>query len=91
MRIIKKHQTLADFVAQHAGSMNAMFEVALLNNISISTQPRPGTDLFVNVNDIGVATYYIKSGLDIAGPYSIPKIAPGGIGYMQIQNDFKVS
>lgn len=91
MPIIKRHQTFADFVTQHAGSMNDMFNVALLNGISISDQPLPGTAMQVVASDLKVTAFYIKSGLDITGGLPVGPNINGGIGYMQIGNDFKVS
>ena len=91
MPIIKKHQTFADFVTQQAGSMNEMFNVALSNGISISDQPDPGTALEVVASDLKVTAFFIKSELNIAGAVPVGVTILGGIGYMQIGNDFKVS
>jgi hypothetical protein len=45
MPIIKKHETLADFVATQMGTMNAMFLVANANGGSITEDYQPGQNL----------------------------------------------
>jgi hypothetical protein len=90
MPIIKKHQTTLDFVTQYSGALDGLFTMALLNGISITSEPAPGTNLQVEVVDLKTVKYYATSGLDVQSN-GITNVRPGGIGYMQIGNDFKVS
>lgn len=92
MPIIKKQQTLFDFVTQFAGSMEGAFEMALLNGIGITELIAPGTALQVIEHDIKTVNTFKNHRLDITTfLISIVPAPPGGIGYMQIGNDFVVS
>jgi hypothetical protein len=92
--IIKKHQTLFDFTVQHAGTMESLIQLAMLNGISITEEVTPGTDLLTEVErDSTVGNFFIRSGYQVHANYLLSNetALPGGIGYMQISNDFKVS
>lgn len=94
MPIIKKHQTVMDFAAQHGGSLDTIFIIALKNGISISALPTPGTELAVpetELADSKVVATYKANGLTIATDLNLLSKPKGGINYMQIGNDFKVS
>lgn len=91
---IKKHQTLMDFAAQHGGTLDTIFAIAVGNGISISALPAPGTLLLVPETDSAnkkVVAAYIANGLTIATDLNLLSKPKGGINYMQIGNDFKVS
>jgi hypothetical protein len=90
MPIIKKHQSILDFATQYAGTAEALFDLAMMNGIGITDETAPGIELLSYVSESTVVNAFIKSGLDIAGLIAIAA-EPGGIGYMQIENDFKVS
>lgn len=89
--VVKKHQEITDFTTQHAGSLSSLFEVALLNGMSITDNVNAGSVLKVNASDLKVIKYYKTRLLDIVNTPKANTIQPGGIGYMQIGNDFKVS
>lgn len=88
---LKKQQTLFDFTTQLAGSFEAIFEMAMLNNISITEQVSEGTALGIKPQDEKVIRFFTNKALDVVSINSSEDVLPGGIGYMQIQNNFKVS
>lgn len=92
--VLKKHQNNIDFVAQHSGSLEGLFEMAKLNGISITKDPVPGEQLDVVAVDEKVIQSYAVNGLDIAsGPDIVVGGAtvPGGIGFMKLEQTFIVS
>lgn len=90
--VLKKYQTTLDFSTQYFGTAEALFLMANLNGIAITDEPAPGTQLVTETVDLKVVTAYRLNGLDITTAINYdPSIIYGGIGYMQIQNDFKVS
>lgn len=91
MPIIKKHQTTVDFTTQYAGSVSGLFEMAMLNGIGITDDVAAGTDLMVRVTDERTVKFWKNQKLDVVGGPLNLNLIPGGIGYMQIGNTFKVS
>lgn len=92
MPVIKKHQNIIDFTTQQAGSVEALFSVALLNGISITGNVEPGTNLkMASVIDKKVVADLIKYQVDIVSDQNVEAAIQGGIGFMQIGNDFIVS
>lgn len=90
--IIKRHQTFFDFVTQHAGSMEVVFVSASLNGIGITDDVEPGSELAISASNLFVVNSYIRGGLEVSTNFDLDNVVwPGGIGYMQIGNDFKVS
>lgn len=85
---LKKHQNNTDFVCQHFGTLEALFDLAALNGISITEQPVPGTFLKAKTVDEKTVRYFIKSLDDVVSDsaISIDEVPPiyGGIGYMKI-------
>lgn len=92
---LQKHQNYADFVCQHAGTMEYIFEMAMLNGISITKQAVRGEMLEVKAVDEKVVQDYLASGLVISSEEDDPSdfigVPPGGIGYMEIERTFIVS
>lgn len=84
------HQALIDLAIQQGGSVETLFEVAQRNQLGITDDITSGTD-YANpdVADVQV----IKVFNDQLKPASaiINTVRQGGIDYMQISNDFKVS
>lgn len=90
--ILKKHQNNFDFVCQHAGTMEWIFEMAMLNGISITKIPVPGEVIKVEVADEKTVAAFDNTGYDIASEDENDTIKlPGGIGYMKIESTFIVS
>ena len=88
---IKRFQKLPDFVTQFGGSLNSLFDIAMLNGVGITDEIAPGTPLFVSVQNSLIVSYYKNSTQDIITRERNVIQQPGGIGYMQIGYSFKVS
>ncbi|HYH14169.1 MAG TPA: hypothetical protein VD794_03050 [Flavisolibacter sp.] len=90
-RYIHNDQTLLDFTCQHAGTMEALFDVALLNNVSITEKVEP-QELKAIPIEKAIVSFYLTSKQNIVTDLTENQTQfPGGIGYMQIGNTFKVS
>lgn len=87
---IKERQTVVDYTCQNSGTLEALFELAELNGISITQDLAPGTLLKARPVERKTVRFYALSVLDIVTDKTIEPM-PGGIGYMQIGNTFKVS
>lgn len=87
MPVLRKHQTLFDFTAQHCGGMDAVFIMAQQNGIGITDTVAAGTSLEVMVTDKKVVADFLRNGLVIATAYNLPVIPTGGIGFMRIKPD----
>jgi hypothetical protein len=90
LQLMQQRQTVADFTCQHCGTMEALFLLAELNGISVTENVAPGTELKAIPTENKIIAFYANSILDIVTE-DIDRVKPGGIGYMQIQNDFIVS
>lgn len=92
-KVLRKHQTNFDFVCQHAGTMEYLFEMAKLNGLSITKTPTPGSVLECEVADEKTVIAFDGTGYTIAsGDNVLDDIRlPGGIGYMKIESTFIVS
>jgi hypothetical protein len=89
MAILKKNQTLLDFAVQFGGDTSDWLAVALANGLSLTDEVAPGTELAVVSNTARVTNYLMKSEVDITGGAFRNDL--GGIGYMQIGTNFRVS
>jgi hypothetical protein len=89
--ILKKQQNNLDFVTQHSGTLEGLFDMALRNSISITETIAPGTALKVQATDEGVVDHFKKRKIDVTSIEASNAVQPGGIGYMQIGTSFKVS
>lgn len=87
---IQQHQTLLDFAVQNAGDLQGLFQIAGDNGLGVTDAPAPGASLQVDVENIAVVSFFETS---VDQPTTRPEAQPlpGGIGYMQIGNNFKVS
>lgn len=89
---LKKHQNNADFVCQHAGSMEYLFEMAMLNGIAITKKPAAGERIKIMEVENRIVAGFRSADLVISSEDDRPgDVKAGGIGYMQIQNNFIVS
>lgn len=92
---VKNQQWLGDIALQESGSIEAIFLLAQANGLSITETLETGSIMaigghiinrevvnYYNVNEIEPATGMTQAEQDAE---------PGGIGYMQIQTDFKIS
>lgn len=85
--ILKKNQSLVDFVAQYSGTVDELFTVAVGNGIGITDEVAPGTALVVAAVELRVTKYFAGSLLDVCTNETIPATL-GGIGYMQMGTNF---
>lgn len=95
MKIIALHdQTLSDIAIRHCGTMEAVADIAILNNMSATDDPTPGQLIALPTKDYGnqeVINYFSANKVDPATAMKTPPIPPGlGIGYMRIGINFKV-
>lgn len=90
--IIKKFQKPTDFITQNAGTLEALFEIAILNGIGITDEIEAGKSLLVNVVNAEVVAFYKNAVFDIiTNDEKLKAATPGGIDYMQIEKTFIVS
>lgn len=87
---LKKHQNNTDFVAQHFGTVEALFTMAVLNGVSITENAAPGMLLEAKAVNEKVVAYFLQHEYDIVSNSaatidSAPPVT-GGIGYMKIRN-----
>lgn len=86
--IVKDRQNIMDVALKQTGSIEQAYTIALLNNVSLSEEMEAGTALLgASVTNPPVVNGFVN---DPATRDGLPVI-PGGIDYMQIQTDFKVS
>lgn len=86
--IVRQGQSLKDIASQYYGTVEKWFRVAELNNMRMTEIPAPGITLVVD--DVTNETVkYLAAGKHIPATY-VPGLL-GGIGYMKIGDDFKVS
>ncbi|HEY5509389.1 MAG TPA: hypothetical protein VIK29_11995 [Paludibacter sp.] len=84
-------QTLFDIALQSAGSVEAAFDLALMNSIGITDDVVPGLNLTVaSVVNKQIADYYKNKGIKPA-TYSQTESGIGGIEYWAIETEFIVS
>lgn len=93
---IKHNQSLFDVTIQSKGTIEALFETAILNNVSITGDLLIGTDLLVSngIIDKQIVNYFLNKKIVPATALTqtqIQNLEPQGIGYMIIANDFIVS
>lgn len=88
------NQNLFDISIQKNGNVQTVFELALLNKISITDNIEPAQKIEVATSDLIVpelVDYFINRQQKVAtGSINTLEIRPAGIGYMIIENDFIV-
>jgi hypothetical protein len=87
-------QSLFDLAIQAAGSVEAVFDIAAANGVSITDELQPGTILVIPaVSNRQVADYYRSNSIRPAttlGAHDVEFITEG-INYWRIEYDFEVS
>jgi hypothetical protein len=95
--IVQQGQCLMDIAIERCGSATALFELALLNEVSITEELAIGVELLLPpVVDIQAVAYFKSNGIIIATnskkkQESLAILNPQGIGHWRIGVDFKVS
>lgn len=89
---IKERQWLGDVALETGGSVEALFLLALANDLSITDDLTAGGVLDYNdILDTEIVSYYTVNEIFPATAIVVSDDIHGGIGYMQIGTDFKVS
>lgn len=93
---VKPHQCLLDLSMQLKGSINALFDFAMANGISVTDDLTSGSTLWApDTEIIDRRTYQTLRDEKVipSNAYTAEDEAAikGGIGYMGIQIDFRVS
>lgn len=92
MAKVRKHQSIMDLALQECGDITALFELAIINGIGITDIIDPGTDLKApSVYNKKAIQFYTERSVVPACLDDEAALAPGGIGYMGININFKVS
>ena len=87
---VKDNQSTLDLSIQTAGSIEAVFDLAITNNISITDQIVPGQEITVpQVVDKNIYEYYRIHELTPAT--TLPVTQNEGIEFWRIERDFIVS
>lgn len=91
MPVIKQNQTPLDMTVQYTGSLDNLFTVAMANGIGITDDLTPGNSIAeATATDKRVTNLFAKKEYDVTTGLR-PILTLGGIGYMQIGTNFKVS
>lgn len=91
MPIIKERQSITDMAVQYAGDAAMAPVIAKANNVSVTSDVEAGTFMIIPaVSNKEVANFFERNGYAPAMKINT-STRPGGIGYMQIGTDFKVS
>ena len=88
------NQTLLDVAILHCGTVEAVADIAVLNNISITGDLVPGQLIELPANDYGnqeVVKYFVANKIDPATDYTQEIESQAGIGTMIIGSTFKVA
>lgn len=89
MRTIKsaQGQWLGDVVVRYAGSLEVLIDVAFDNDLSITDDLLPGTDVIIETVDKRVVNYLERNAAQPATAL-INKPKGEGVGYWAIEEDF---
>lgn len=93
---VKPHQCLLDISMQEKGSIAALFDFAVVNARSITDDCIAGEALFIpdiDIIDMRVWQELQEEGVVPSNGYTTEDaaIVMGGIGYMGVQLDFRIS
>lgn len=94
MKVIIAYQNLLDLAVQNTGSIEAVFDLAMANDLSITDHLEIGESLnAVEVLDQDIANYFNMRNRHIATDIAVNDIElelPSGISFWGINNDFIV-
>ena len=85
---VQQGQNLKDLGIQYYGSVEGWFRIADLNGVSLTEKVKPGDQVIVDVVENETVKYLALGG---HVPATMTDDLLGGIGYMEIGKDFKVS
>jgi hypothetical protein len=93
---VKHNQSFLDVVLQSTGGFNGLLENAVDNAKSITDELIPGTMINVTtgIEDVDIYNFFANKSVTPAFALTGANIlenSSAGIGYMQLENNFKVS
>lgn len=92
MMKVEQGQCLIDVTLAGCGDLESIFSLAQLNGISITDDVEFGSEIATPaVPQPGIVNYYLQRNYKPATGFTPDQIEKGGIGYMQIGANFKVS
>jgi hypothetical protein len=93
MAVVQQGQNLMDMAIMHCGDAEALFDLALANKLSPTSEVAPGTDLGIPAAvNAGMVNYLANKNETVATNNDYNKFKkPEGIGYWIIGDDFTVS
>lgn len=87
----KQGQWVADISVKETGSIETIFDFALLSNISITDSLEAGSSIsYTDITDKRIVNYYQQNSITPATSI-IDSRQQGGIGYMAVGIDFIIS
>lgn len=90
MITVASRQSILDIAIQHCGSVEAAFQIALLNNLALTDELVPGQQIEIPaVVNSSVVQYYEVNNIQPATALTEDE-TPGGIGYWIIELDFEI-
>ncbi|WP_367867903.1 hypothetical protein [Pedobacter sp. WC2423] len=92
--VVDQGQSLLDVALQHCGDVSVIFDIAVLNGVSVTEKLKPGTVLILpEVSDAGMVRYFFQNNfIPATDTGSVKAIElPEGIDYWAIGIDFIVS
>jgi hypothetical protein len=95
--IVLDNQDLLDVAVEYCGSADAAYDIALLNDLTVTDDLTPGIELKLpSVVNKKIASYYKTKGLEPATGITMNSENPlpvslEGIGYWAIETDFIIS
>lgn len=96
--IALQDQTLADIAVRYCGTLEAIFDIAVLNGLSITAPLEPGQTIIIPEKDYGfkeVVNYFQNEQMQPTSGLTQEQAAiinnAGGIGLMGIEINFIVS
>jgi LysM repeat protein len=94
---VLENQSLFDIAIQYCGTVESIFDIAMLNNISITAFLDPGQKLLVSNQNYGydeIVDHYIVNKIQPAtGGITAAQILqqPDGIGAMRVDSTFRIT
>lgn len=95
--IVLDNQTLLDIAIRHCGTIEALTDIAILNNISITSELFPGQTIEIPNKDYGfkeVVNYFdinkVNPATALTDENAVIMEGDSGIGFWEIENDFIV-
>lgn len=85
---VSSGQSLFDIALQHCGAMEAAFDIALANGLSLTDELMPGQTLALpqKTYDADVAAYYSVNSIQPASAITPENL--GGIDFWIVEHDF---